>query len=63
MGELQAMQQLLTGVIVQSKKKEKLKDDGSFLIIHLTFRSTEVLLTMNYWDAEGFDDISFIESK
>lgn len=29
------------------KKKEKLKDDGSLLIINLTFRSTEVLLAMN----------------
>lgn len=45
------------------KKKEKLKDDRSLLIIHLTFRSAEVLLAMNNWGAEGFDDISFIESK
>lgn len=29
------------------KKKKKLKDDRSFLIIHLTFRSTEVLLAIN----------------
>lgn len=48
----------------QKKKKEKLlKDDRSLLIIHSTFRSTEVLLSMNNWGPEGFDDISFIESK